>query len=188
MLTLRKQSKIVITKRNAVGKGMKICPRCGPQPISKFNKNCTKKDGLAVQCKNCTSRYSKRYYRANRTQIKRRVKAYRDSARGRKVRSAATKTYRKRLRRKVLEHLGGRCSSRTCGWVNGDGSRGCTDVRALQIDHPKGGGTEERNRLSNSHSSFYRIVLKAKKGTYQLLCANCNWIKRWVNKEGYHWK
>ena len=167
---------------------MKTCPRCGPKPASEFNKNCSKKDGLASQCKNCTSRYSKQYYKANRTQVKRRAKTYRDSSHGRKIRNKATKAYRKRLRQRVLQHLGGRCASSACRWVNKDGSRGCTDVRALQIDHPKGGGTKERNSLSNSHSTFYRKVLKAKKGTYQALCANCNWIKRWVNKEGFHWK
>jgi len=31
--------------------------------------------------------------------------------------------------------------------------------------------------------AFLKKVLADKKGSYQLLCANCNWIKRWENEE-----
>src|SRR5271157_497603 len=35
----------------------------------------------------------------------------------------------------LISLLGGRCADPDCAWVNEDGSRGCTDVRCLQIDH-----------------------------------------------------
>ena len=60
---------------------------------------------------------------------------------------------------------------------------GLEDLRVLQIDHVKGGGTQERK---NKHSGYYQTILKTmknKKIKYQILCANCNWIKRIKNKE-----
>ena len=54
------------------------------------------------------------------------------------------------------------------------------DWRALQVDHKNGGGTRERNRIQSM--GIYRKVLKDSSG-YQLLCANCNWIKRYEREE-----
>ena len=71
----------------------------------------------------------------------------------------------KTLRSKVIEHLGGCC--KRCKF---------SDARALQIDHVNGGGTAEYRSLGSS--AVYRKVLKDTTNMYQLLCANCNWIKR----------
>ena len=60
-----------------------------------------------------------------------------------------------------------------------------TDWRCLQIDHINGGGQKERKKFP-SHKMFYMYVLKQLRvgsKDYQCLCANCNWIKRWENKE-----
>lgn len=93
--------------------------------------------------------------------------------------------WRRQLRRDVLERLGGRCASTDCAWVNKDGSHGCTDWRCLQIDHVFGGGAKERKTYvgSKGQTWFYRKVMKDETGSYQLLCANCNWIKKYVNDE-----
>jgi hypothetical protein len=96
---------------------------------------------------------------------------------GNRKRGAA---YHKRLRKEVLDFLGGRCSSKICRWVNEDGSIGCTDYRALQVDHINGGGTKERNSLS--YKTLYLKILRGSLG-YQLLCANCNWIKKHQENE-----
>ena len=76
--------------------------------------------------------------------------------------------YRTNLARKkrsaILEIMGGKCCR--CGF---------DDVRALQIDHVNGGGSQERKTTWNVN------ILKsflADEKKYQLLCANCNWIKR----------
>jgi hypothetical protein len=101
-----------------------------------------------------------------------------------KVRSRrhlAAKTYYHTLRLKVLDFLGGRCVSPSCAWVNGDGSKGCTDARCLQIDHVFGNGTKETRSMSMN--VFLRKVFADTSGMYQLLCANCNWIKRIENRE-----
>ena len=52
---------------------------------------------------------------------------------------------------------------------------GFADARALQVDHINGGGTEERRHLSQK-KVYARVY--AHPNEYQLLCANCNWIKR----------
>lgn len=77
--------------------------------------------------------------------------------------------WRRKLRAQVLALYGSKCA--ICGFV---------DSRALQLDHINGAGKKHRSRLGTSN--FYRVVLKDPKH-YQLLCANCNWIKSYVNHE-----
>lgn len=89
----------------------------------------------------------------------------------------------RRLRASVLALLGDKCSNSECRWLNTDGTLGCTDARALQIDHIKGGGSKE-NRSLGSYSMCRKILaMEHPEDEYQLLCANCNWIKRSLNKE-----
>jgi len=65
---------------------------------------------------------------------------------------------------------------------------GFSDHRALQLDHIFGGGTKERNGQIKTDKviSYYLWIIKnpelAKK-KFQLLCANCNWIKRSEKQE-----
>jgi hypothetical protein len=77
--------------------------------------------------------------------------------------------HRKRTREKALNKLGNKCSR--CGF---------SDERALQVDHINGGGTKEARRISSL--GIFKRVLKHPED-YQLLCANCNWIKRVENNE-----
>lgn len=80
--------------------------------------------------------------------------------------------YYRRLRMSVVEALGRKCVR--CGF---------SDERALQIDHINGGGNKDKKSFKNN---YYKAVIKsflAGENKYQLLCANCNWIKRVENKE-----
>lgn len=87
-------------------------------------------------------------------------------------------------REEALFHLGGRCANPDCSWICEDGSHGCVDGRCLQIDHVKGDGAQLRKARGNAGTTFYRKVIASVPGVeYQLLCANCNWIKRHENKE-----
>ena len=81
--------------------------------------------------------------------------------------------YRRRQRLASIAILGGICNK--CGF---------DDMRALQIDHINGGGTMELKKKGGAHytTGVIRSVLN-KENKYQLLCANCNWIKRVENKE-----
>jgi hypothetical protein len=86
--------------------------------------------------------------------------------------AAYQKEWARRLRKAVIAFLGGKCVR--CGF---------DDPRALQVDHVNGGGSAERKKYKNAKTVIYRRVLNGKPG-YQLLCANCNWIKR--DEEGSH--
>lgn len=89
-----------------------------------------------------------------------------------------------KLRAAVLALLGDRCASPSCRWLNEDGSLGCTDRRALQIDHINGGGSKEQRELGGP-DQIWRKILKMQnpEKEYQILCATCNWIKRTSNSE-----
>jgi hypothetical protein len=67
---------------------------------------------------------------------------------------------------------------------------GITDVRVLQIDHINGGGQRELKKISTQ--GIYRRILLMPidecKKHYQILCANCNWIKRYENHEFTRYK
>jgi hypothetical protein len=76
------------------------------------------------------------------------------------------------VRGQIIERLGARCVR--CGFL---------DQRALQIDHVYSDGAEERETLSGA-AYYLHILLNLNSGRYQLLCANCNWIKRFDNLEG----
>lgn len=74
----------------------------------------------------------------------------------------------------ALAVLGGKCAR--CGNA---------DERVLQIDHVNGGGRRDPNWTHNTRTYAKRVVASVLAGeaTYQLLCSNCNWIKRWENGE-----
>ena len=81
----------------------------------------------------------------------------------------------------IIALLGGKCVC--CGF---------NDSRALCIDHIKGNGREHRRKFTASNGNFrgrkyymsiYRELLNGSMD-YQLLCANCNQIKKYENKEG----
>ena len=76
------------------------------------------------------------------------------------------------LRIAVIKKYGGKCSR--CGY---------SDWRALQIDHVNGGGVQHRQAYGTAQ--LQRLTIRAfGSGKYELLCANCNWIKRHENSEG----
>lgn len=56
---------------------------------------------------------------------------------------------------------------------------GIADPRVLQIDHINGGGNKERKLGGHK----YRQKILAHLEDYQILCANCNWIKKFERNE-----
>lgn len=80
----------------------------------------------------------------------------------------------KKARKNLLDLFGNKCSNPNC-LVPG----GCRDARCLQLDHINGGGVRElRARKGYSASIYYSIHPEEAKEKLQLLCANCNWIKK----------
>jgi len=71
-------------------------------------------------------------------------------------------------------------------WLLGHKCERCgnKDLRVLQIDHRKDNGAEERKTLHQAQ--VYMRVLRCPE-EYQVLCANCNWLKRWESTATYKW-
>jgi predicted glycosyl hydrolase (DUF1957 family) len=116
--------------------------------------------------------YSLQWYYKNRTRVlKARRKEYI------KIREKM-RNKRALERKEVLELLGNKCIQ-------------CqeSDWRCLQVDHIKGNGNAERRK--HGGDLYARILQELKSGSkdYQCLCANCNWKKRYENKEwrGHNW-
>lgn len=81
---------------------------------------------------------------------------------------------------KIMDFLGNKCSNPKCLVPNG-----CRDIRCLQIDHVNGNGNKERESFFSTYQYYKFIYEKLLQGSkdYQLLCANCNLIKREEKKE-----
>lgn len=93
-----------------------------------------------------------------------------------KRRISQNKSFRKRQsfsRLKCIELLGNKCKN--CG---------NNDIRILCIDHINGGGNKERLKFGGSY--FMKILKEIEENNdikYQLLCCNCNQIKKIENLE-----
>ncbi len=62
------------------------------------------------------------------------------------------------------------------------------DIRALSIDHINGRTKEDREiRDSNPRAYYKRVIQENNKAKYQVLCMNCQWIKRHEKKEYNHY-
>jgi hypothetical protein len=78
----------------------------------------------------------------------------------------AARTSARQKRLEFLQAMGGQCVR--CEKA---------DPRFLQIDHIDGGGNKKEEGKNRNTAAFYKKVL-ANSDRYQLLCANCNCIKR----------
>jgi len=96
-----------------------------------------------------------------------------------KVRYESTRNHileKKAEARKVLKAvifivLGDKCVK--CGF---------SDKRALQVDHKDGSGADARESGRTGIRLLEDVLSNPEE--YQILCANCNWIKRVENGEG----
>lgn len=134
----------------------KQCSRCGKtKSLSKFHKCAGGRFGRHTRCAKCRAET--------------RDAAFLSSPEYRARVSRVSRIRTQRYREEVFRVLGERCVR--CGF---------SDKRALQIDHINGGGVRDlKNKNQEQH---YRHVIKDP-DKYQILCANCNWIKRSENNE-----
>jgi hypothetical protein len=82
-----------------------------------------------------------------------------------------------KLKDKIFILLGNECSNPNCPIP-----KELMDKRCLQIDHINNDGAKERKKCPNGTIYYYKKVLVSlRKGEkkYQLLCAYCNWLKRY---------
>lgn len=95
------------------------------------------------------------------------------------VHKSAQREHRYAVRREILTLLGD-CKCLHCGYDK--------DWRALQIDHIHGNGKAD-TRTAGAKTNQWALRnwilenLEDAKRIYQILCANCNWIKRFENGE-----
>ncbi len=129
--------------------------------MTRYCKKCNKEKNTSEYysgenhcCKACSSKRTKEYYKKNSLERKkRRIEIY-DS-----------------YRDEFFRELGGaKCIS--CGF---------SDQRALQIDHVN--GFPGKSRIDRSNSLKLLQDIHDNPGKYQVLCANCNWIKKHENDE-----
>jgi hypothetical protein len=75
----------------------------------------------------------------------------------------------------MFEMLGDKCTR--CGF---------SDIRILQLDHKNGGGVKDLKVFGNSPFRMYRYYVghpDEAKEKLQVLCPNCNWLKRVEREE-----
>jgi len=119
--------------------------------------------------------YNKKSYRKHRTQRLKAKKTY-CLKNKLKIKEARRKRYWKR-KEYIFKELGNKCKH--CR---------ISDLRVLQIDHIDGGGHKEIKSFNSGgflHYYYRQLIQDRDKflKKYQLLCANCNWIKRVENGE-----
>ena len=113
---------------------------------------------------------------------KKRMRDYYHTDKGKKACREKVKKIRMRIKKQIQEMLGSKCSNP----YNLPHPEWCNDLRILQVDHIHGGGTKERKFNHGSNIQYYlNILRKIKAGSkdYQLLCPNCNLLKKILNKE-----
>ena len=163
---------------------MKNCAVCGTpfeykNPRKIFcSKECKKKNDYIKYVKAACARFAKN----NPERIKAIQEKYRLSHPNRH------KAMRQKIRLEALKHISSelKCSDPECLVLGG-----CKDIRCLQIDHINAGGSRETTEIGNGYRDYqvkyWRHILsftpEEAKTRYQILCANCNFIKLMENKE-----
>ena len=141
----------------------KICTKCKIVKNLKkdfnFNRN---KAGYESECKKCGLVVRMKWRRKNKDRVIEIRKRYAE-----KIKNLALEK-----KQEVFKKLGGKC--KRCG---------LKDKRVLQIDHINGGGTKNRKKHHRSLLERYQIIENGM-NDFQILCANCNWIKKYENNEG----
>jgi hypothetical protein len=144
---------------------MKRCSKCKiKKETSAFYSDKSRKDNLFPYCKSCYGTYRKPYNKLHDINGKHKIWRMKNRERLRKYSIQRQKKYReehplKDYAKSQKDYLQ-RMRLSVLEALGGECIRcGFDDKRALQIDHIKG------------------------ENKYQLLCANCNWIKRVENNE-----
>ena len=115
--------------------------------------------------------YDKQYYIEHKKKIIRRVTKW--VSMNKEKRKLNYTRYIRRIKDKVVSHYSPMKRCIKCGFL---------DIRALSMDHINGKGTQHRKTIKGRN--FYVWLLKNgfPKG-FQVLCMNCQFIKRHENKE-----
>lgn len=121
--------------------------------------------------------YQKSYYLRNREKKIKQVSDNQKKNLGKIQKNHRNWHHERRM--KAFELLGGKCANP----FNLTHPDWCNDWRCLQIDHINGGGSVHYNKRKTIGIISDVIKDPDRELKYQLLCANCNWIKRFKEKE-----
>lgn len=140
------------------------------EKVYEINSRWRKKNKVSI------AEWGRQYRAKNKEKIKRYMQRWRIENRARK--NELGRQSQQRIKDKVFHMLGDVCCR--CGF---------TDVRALQVDHINQ-AVEKRGEPKRAGKSLYAAIARGEKPIteFQLLCANCNWIKRYENNEHNHHK
>jgi len=159
---------------------LRKCRMCGKEAntideLELFMKDKTHKHGRQNICKECLSKKRKEHYWKNHERIRKFQNAYSKKYREQnreKVREQVRKWGRKKYwerKVKIFQLLGDKCVK--CGFSN---------KKALHIDHINGGGQQQKKSYGGAR--YLQYVLDHP-DEFQILCANCNQIKKYDNRE-----
>lgn len=162
----------------------KVCTKCNQEKdLDLFVRKSSVKSGYASDCLSCRRISRKIYVSNNLIKVRESNKEY---GRLNKEKQAERQAERRfKLRAVVLKKMGAECKN--CSY---------NDFRALQIDHIKSNGKIDRIDNKNYNEKFLKYLINLDNieltDNYQLLCANCNSIKKlelgeYGNRQG-RWK
>jgi hypothetical protein len=131
----------------------KICTRCKtPKPIDGFNRDRSRPDGHAYDCRSCAKDRVRAWKAANRDKMLQQMRAQ-ERQRSQDNRAA------------IFAHYGTVCAC-------------CGSTERLTIDHVHGEGREHRLRIGKGSTRLYRwLVKQGLPDGFQTLCSPCNYAK-----------
>lgn len=149
----------------------KYCHGCESDiDVKDFYKNKARPDGLGTACKKCHKKENKKYRDKHPDRV---YQKELDAKTALKIEVFS------RYGEGTIRCAGKKPSGEPCDF---------SDLRALTIDHVHGKGNEHRRSIGRSAGpDFYRWLRENDYPEgFQVLCMNCQWIKRHENKEHNH--
>jgi hypothetical protein len=146
----------------------KDCRRCGVR-LTLDNKYGSLNGAICKECFRTTMR--------ERDPKKRHSYWIRYSTQNRERVTDIARKSRLKLKREVLSHYsGGKVTCARCGY---------SDIRSLGLDHINGDGAVYRRRGLAGNGLYQWLKKEGFPSGLQVLCMNCDWVKRTENGEMY---
>lgn len=156
-----------------------ICRICSKDFSQKGNNTtCSKKCSKELR-KNYNNQWKKEHYEEQKSKWNK----WRNRPEVKEVYNKKEQKRKQYYHLEVIRMLGGECAN-PFGKNHGDFLK---ELDCLQIDHKMGQGARDKYKGTTSYyRRLYKSLkenLRGTKNEYQILCANCNWLKRKYNHE-----
>lgn len=152
----------------------RLCKDCG-RLLDKSN---FKRQNRGKTCIDCNRLRMRNWVVSNRDSVIISTKRYQSTSKFRDNQNRWARLKRRNRKHEVINHYSnGTNMCESCGFC---------DIRALTIDHVDGGGCKHRRDIGiTSGWGFYKwLIDNGFPEGFQVLCANCQSIKRHTNEEG----